>query len=83
MVKKPTSSQATRIESETACFPCKSRKDGAISITGTLFNIIGEKILECNSGFRRAFKEAEKSRGLKRDLTTLANDFLLRSLKKC
>jgi len=75
MVKKPTSSQATRIESETAFFPCESRKDGAISITGTLFNIIRETILEWHSGFRRAFKEAGKSHGLKRDSTTLANDF--------
>ena len=75
MVKKPTSSQATRIESETACFPCESRKDGAISITGTLFNIIRETIQEWHSGFRRAFKEAGKSLGLKKDLTTLTNDF--------
>ena len=28
-------------------------------------------------------RTAGNSRGLKRDLTTLANDFLLRSLKKC
>ena len=75
MVKKPTSSQATRIESETAVFPCESRKDGAILITGKLFDIIGETLLEWHSGFRRAFKEAGNSHGLKRDLTTLANDF--------
>jgi len=75
MVKKPTSSQATRIESETAFFPCESRKDGAILITGKLFDIIGETILDWHSGFKREFKEAGKSHGLKRDSTTLANDF--------
>ena len=75
MVKKPTSSQATRIESEIAVFPCESRKDGAILITGKLFDIIGETILDWHSGFKREFKEAGKSHGLKRYSTTLANDF--------
>ena len=75
MVKKPTYSQATQIESETAFFPCESRKDGAILITGKLFDIIGETILDWHSGFKREFKEAGKSHGLKRDSTILANDF--------
>jgi hypothetical protein len=56
-------------------FLCLSSKDGAILITGKLFDIIGETILDWHSGFKREFKEAGKSHGLKRDLTTLANDF--------
>ena len=56
MVKNPTSSQATRIESETAFFPCESMKDGAILITGTLFNFIGGTILDGNSGFKSEFE---------------------------
>ena len=64
MMKKPTSSQAARIDSETAFFPCELIKDGAILITGTLFNIIGGTIPEWHSLFKREFKEAAKSHSL-------------------
>ena len=75
MVKKPTFSQATRIESETDFLPCESMKDGAIFITGTLFNIIVEKILDCHSVFKREFREEGKSHGLERNSTNLNNEF--------